>query len=189
MCEYCWNRPPTSSRLQGCYIHLEVPPSPIINQIAGWQWSLSNTSWSTETLAYKWITHVFEPLTATPTANRRLLIVDGHGSQVKAPFIAICIAHSIDLMILPSHLLQKTQPSDVGIFGPLKYHLARETDRYALGRATKGNWAANMVQAQALAMTETNILASWKSTGLHPFNSTRLIPVVKIPSTPTSQTP
>ena len=33
-------------------------------------------------------------------------------------------------------------------------------------------------------MTQANILVGWKSTGLYPFNPTRLILVIEIPSTP-----
>ena len=98
--------------------------------------------------AYKWITHVFEPVTAT--SDRRLLIVNGHGSHVRAPFICHCLSHSIDLMILPLHSSHKMQPLDVGIFGPFKHYLAKQTKRnarYDPGRTIKANWAANLARA------------------------------------------
>ena len=94
--------------------------------------------------------HELKPVTATAEPNRRLLIVNGHGSHVKSPFIAFCIAHLIVLMILPSHSLHKTQPLDVGIFGPLKHYLAKQTERaarYNPGRTAKADWAANLAHA------------------------------------------
>jgi len=56
---------------------------------------------------------------STPN-QRRLLIVDGHGSHVKARFIACCIQNKIDLKVLPAHSSHITQPLEVGIFAPLK---------------------------------------------------------------------
>ena len=70
---------------KGAAFNSRYLPTPLINQVAGWRWTTSNTGWSNDTLAYEWITCVFEPLTATP--DRRLLIVDGHGSHVRAPLL------------------------------------------------------------------------------------------------------
>jgi len=99
--------------------------------VQGWRWTTSNTGWSNDVLAYEWLEHVFEPCTTVGDITRRLLIVDGHGSHVKAKFIAFCITHAIDLMVLPSHTSHITQPLDVGIFGPLKGAMARYTDAVA----------------------------------------------------------
>ena len=130
---------------KGASFNSKYLPAAVIDLVTNWQWTTTNTGWSNDTLTFKWMTHVFEPVTATDNAAWRLLIVDGQSSHVKAPFIAFCISHLIDLMILPSHLLHKTQPLDVGIFGPLKHHLTRETkcnSRYNPGRTAKADWAA-----------------------------------------------
>jgi len=141
-------------------------------------------------LANDWLERVFEPCTAHPTTTtpptRRLLIVDGHGSHIKARFIAFCMNHSTDLMVLPSHTSHITQPLDVGIFGPLKAAMARATDQaatYDCGRISKADWASTLAAARTTAMMERNIRVGWKATGLHPFNPQRVLTTV--PSTPT----
>jgi len=163
-------------------------------EVRGWRWTTSHTGWTNDTLAYDWLERVFEPCTAHPTTStpptRRLLIVDGHGSHVKARFIAFCMNHSIDLMVLPSHTSHITQPLDVGIFGPLKAAMARATDQaatYDCGRISKADWASALVAARITAMMEHNIRAGWKATGLHPFNPERVLSTV--PSTPTPVVP
>ena len=88
--------------------------------VKGWGWASSNTGWMNDTLAFNWLEKVFLTSTVPSTPNqRRLLIVDGHGSHVKARFIACCIQNKIDLMVLPAHSSHITQPLDVGIFSPL----------------------------------------------------------------------
>ena len=101
-------------------------------EVQGWRWATSNKGWSNNTLAFEWLERVFEPCTAHPPSSssntRRLLILDGHGSHITGRFITFCIDHAIDLMVLPAHTSQVSQPLDVGIFGPLKRQLARLID-------------------------------------------------------------
>ena len=95
-------------------------------------------------LGLRWVMDVFEPNTATP--NQRLLIVDGHSSHVSPKFIAFCITHCIDLMILPAHSSHITQPLNVSVFGPLKTALGRETNALRdRNRMQKADWAKHMV--------------------------------------------
>lgn len=98
-----------------------------------WRWASSNKSWLNDHLAFQWLEQTFEPCTR-PTATtipplRCLLILDGYGSHGKARFITFCMSHSIDLMVLPAYTSHRTQPLDVGVFGPLKRSMARAMDR------------------------------------------------------------
>ena len=66
-------------------------------------------------------------MTVPQDANqRRLLIMDGYSSHVRARFIAYCMCDAIDIVILPPHSSHLTQPLDVGIFRPLKQAMASE---------------------------------------------------------------
>ena len=130
ICAAGWALPPLVVS-KGTSFKSRYLPIPVISQVRNWQWTTSNTGWSFDTLAFEWITHVFKPTTISTTSTihpRRLLIVNGHGSYVKAPFITLCLSHSIGLMILPYHLSHKTQPLNVVIFGPLKRALAKQTN-------------------------------------------------------------
>ncbi len=147
-------------------------------EVQGWRWTTSNTGWTNDTLSFDWLQRVFEPCTTPSSNQRRLLILDGHGSHVKARFIAFCIVHKIDLMVLPSHTSHKTQPLDFGIFSPLKAAMARQTDRaatYDHGRVAKHVWASRLAAARIISMTERNIRTGWRETGLYPFCPNRLL--------------
>jgi len=151
----------------------------------GWSWVTSNKGWSSDTLAYAWLQDIFEPSTvpscgssSSPSSRHRLLVLDGHGSHVKPRFLGFCMNHAIDVMVLPSHTSAVTQPLDVGVFGPLKAHMARLTDRgatYDHGRVPRQVWASRLAIARPLAMTESNIRVGWKETGLYPFCPERVL--------------
>jgi len=164
-----------------------------VEAVKDWSWSTSRTGWTNDFLAYKWLAEVFQPQTLPSSPNqRRLLIVDGHGSHVKAPFIAFCMKNAIDLMVLPSHSSHITQPLDVGIFAPLKAAMARATDRasrYEEGRVQKVDWAESLAYARENAMTEKNILVGWKHTGLYPFSPRRVLSQAQTAATPPPNTP
>jgi len=64
--------------------------------------------------------------------------------------------------------------------------MAWQADRWTSlhpGRVAKADWCSNMVQERLKAMTEANIRAGWRSTGLYPFQPSRVIPDVPVPST------
>ncbi len=160
-------------------------------EVAGWRWTTSTKGWTNNTLSFDWLVRVFHPCTTSSSFSnkdiRRLLIVDGHGSHITARFIAFCIIHKIDLMLLPSHTSAVTQPLDVGVFGPLKAAMARWTDQFATydhGRIPKDVWASHLADCRVLAMTKHNILVGWRETGLHPFRPDRVLN--KLTSNPTS---
>ena len=116
----------------------------------GWRWTTSNKGWTNDNLSYAWLQDVFKPSTVSPSdpsTQRRLLILDGHGSHVKPRFLGFCINHAIDVMVLPSHTSAITQPLGVGVFGLLKAHMARLTDRgatYGHGRVSRELWASRL---------------------------------------------
>jgi len=97
-----------------------------------WRFSTRNSSWTSDSHGYKWLTTVFEP--STQLANhtqQRLLIMDRHSSYIMANVIAYCMQHAIDLLILllhMLHMLHMLQLLNVSIFSPLKRALATETD-------------------------------------------------------------
>lgn len=135
-----------------------------------WRFSTSNSSWTSNSHAYEWLTTVFEPSTkpADPV-QRRLLIMDGHSSHITANVIAYCMEHTIDLLILPPHTSHVLQPLDVRVFSPLKRALALETDaasRLDSGRIPRIEWTSMYIRAREQAFRLSNILSGWKATGL-----------------------
>ena len=96
---------------------------------SNWQFSTSNSGWTSDSHGFEWLQRQFDPLTRPEDpAERRLLILDGHSSHITAKFIAYCMDNKIDLLVLPPHTSHVLQPLDISIFQPLKRALATETD-------------------------------------------------------------
>ena len=151
--------------------------------VSGWGWAVSNKGWTNDTLGYNWLIQVFgpqtRPLPPLDPSSCRLLIIDGHGSHMQGRFIAFCMQHAIDLAILPSHSSHKTQPLDVGVFGPLKRTLSRlssDEARIHDGRITKADWASLLARAREKSITKAHIEDGWRGSCLYPFNPTKMVP-------------
>ena len=72
---------------------------------------------------------MFEPQTRVKAGDQpRLLIVDGHGSHIRADFIAHCMENNIDLLVMPPHYSHLLQPLNVGVFSAFKRAYVNETD-------------------------------------------------------------
>ena len=144
-----------------------------------WQWYTSPKGWTNDYLGYQWLTTLFQPSTIPlDPSQRRLLILDGHGSHIRADFLAYCMRHAMNVMVLPPHSSHLTQPLDVGIFRPLKQAMASTTNRVARfddGRMSRATWIVNIVQVRSKALTESNIRSGWRNAGLRPFRPSLLL--------------
>jgi len=134
-----------------------------------WQFSTSNSGWTSDSYAYEWLTTVFEPSTRPEPMQRQLLIIDRHSSHITANVIAHCIEHAIDLLILLLHTLHILQLLDVSVFSLLKRALAVETNtasRLDAGRITRSEWTRMYISAREAALRPSNITNRFKATGL-----------------------
>ena len=126
-----------------------------------WHCYTSAKGWTNDFIAHEWITKVFQPSTIPQDpSQRRLLIMDGHDSHLRGGYLAYCMRHAIDVMVLPPHSSHLTQPLDVGIFRPLKQAVASLTGKVAIfsdGRKSRDTWTVNIVQARRKALTQDNI--------------------------------
>jgi hypothetical protein len=140
-----------------------------------WQFSTSNSGWTSDSHGFEWLQRQFDPLTRPEDpSERRLLILDGHSSHITANFIAYCMDNKIDLLVLPPHTSHVLQPLDISIFQPLKRALATETDRLAAldsGRIPRVEWTEAYIRGREKAFTSKNIQTGWKATGLWPLSA------------------
>jgi len=86
--------------------------------------------------------------------------------------------NNIILAILSSHSLHLTQSLDVDVFDPLKKHLAAKIDlliRLDVARIQKVKWLTAFVIAQEKAFRIQNILDEFRDTGIHSFESTKVL--------------
>jgi hypothetical protein len=145
----------------------------------GWNFAISKNGWTSNDLGLVWLKEVFDRQTSAMAAGRRrLLIADGHGSHIRADFIAYCIGHNIELLIMPPHCSHVLQPLDVGVFSAFKRYHTVET--HALSplssqRIPRAEWVELLSRARSKALTKENILAGWRGTGLWPAAPMRVL--------------
>lgn len=151
-----------------------------------WHFGTSENGWTSNEIGLEWLIKVFEPKTREKAAGKpRLLIVDGHGSHIQAAFIAHCMEHDIDLLIMPPHCSHLLQPLDVGVFSAFKRAHGSETDavsRLSTQRIKRPEWLQMFMRSREKALTSSNIRAGWRGTGLMPFNPSRVLDL--LPSQP-----
>ena len=158
--------------------HLNPGWIPNDSSLAGWMWKTSKTGWTNDYLELWWLEYHFIPLTQPfDTSDRRLLLVDGYSIQ-SAPFIALCIQHNIDLMVILARTAHIMQPLDIAIFGQLKRMLAAQSNmeaNHAPGPARKQRWAIAFAMARQQALSKRNIDIGWKNAGISPFTPAQVI--------------
>jgi len=142
----------------------------------GWKWKTTENGWSDDNTAVTWLRNIFLPETrpANPS-EKRLLILDGHGSHTTEEFMWLAFSNNVQLLFLPAHTSHVLQPLDLSVFGPLK---ARYRARYneVVSGFDEGTVAEKRAflecyrQARVCGMTESNIKAGWKATGLWPVS-------------------
>jgi hypothetical protein len=94
-----------------------------------WKFSTSNSRWTSDNHAYKWLTTLFEPETYQNNGKRRLLLLNRHRSHLTVRFIAFCLDKNIDLVCLLLHTLHLLQPLNVSVFSSLKQALSTEIEK------------------------------------------------------------
>jgi len=85
-------------------------------------------------------------------------------------------------MVLPPHFSHLTQPLDVGVFGPLKTHMASALEPIIsteIHRLIKAEWLAAYVEAHRNAFSTRNIRSGFCGTGILLFNPLKVIDRVK----------
>ena len=90
--------------------------------------------------------------------------------------------NNIIFMVLPPHSSHLTQPLDVGVFGPLKTHMASAIEPLIsteLHRILKAEWLSTYVEAYDNAFTIQNIQADFRGTGIQPYSPAKVITSVR----------
>jgi hypothetical protein len=154
----------------------------------GWVYALSDTGFTDSYISLQWLKLVFDPQTKQRANDKpRVLIWDGFGTHETLEVLEFCFKNNIIICRLPSHTSHKTQPCDVGVFGPLKTAYREQVERMELGGVNtvgKQHFTYLYSPAREKAFTKRNILGAWRGSGLFPFNPDRVLK--EIPKPPTS---
>ena len=144
-----------------------------------WRFGCNTNGWTSNKHGLQYLCDVFEPSTREKANGKwRLLICDGHDSHITAAWIAHCMKNNIILMILPPHSSHLTQPLDVGVFGPLKTHMAAAIEPIIgteIHRIAKAEWLAAYIEAHRKAFCPRNIRSGFFAVGIYPFNPSKVI--------------
>jgi hypothetical protein len=82
---------------------------------------LSESGYTNDELAIKWLNHFIFHTQSTPISNAKLLLLDSHSSHQTPEFTIFAVENNILIYTFPSHLTHVLQPLDVGVFQPYKH--------------------------------------------------------------------
>jgi hypothetical protein len=140
----------------------------------------SPKGWTDDELALHWLKEIYHPysLKRIQRGEKRLLILDGHGSHVTLEFSDFCDVHDIVLFCLPAHTTYLLQPLDVGLFSPLQKYYGKFVEYYYLATnvgISHSQFLPIYKKARAKAYTRENIESGFSKTGIVPFNPRLLL--------------
>jgi len=142
-----------------------------------WYFTTTPKGWIDNETALKWLRKVFIPLTrpARPS-QKRLLIIDGHGSHITVDYMWEAYSNNIHIIYLPAHTSHVLQPLDLSCFSALKRAYRTRLERLLADAYCDSSVAGKRAflecyrLARSEAFTESNIKAGWMATGLWPIN-------------------
>jgi hypothetical protein len=113
-----------------------------------------------------------------------LLIVDGHSSHFTMEFLDYACNNMIVVLCYPSHSTHVYQGLDVVIFSVLKCAWSNKRDKFekAGSVVSKLNFMSVYAWAHIRTFTKENILATFKKTGVVPFNPSVVTKAMMAPS-------
>lgn len=146
-----------------------------MDYLTNWNFTASDKGWTNNAIGLKWLEDIFIPGSKTELPNeKRLLILDGHGSHATPDFMRLCVLHKIQLVYLPAHTSHVLQPLDISVFGPLKTVYRAEVNlanhlhpNSPIGKET---FLSCYFRARKKALITDNAVAGWKGSGLWPLN-------------------
>ena len=130
---------------------------------------MSKNSWINSELFHGWFVDHFLP------RNRPLiLLLDGHSSHYCPATIRYAAKEGILIYVLPPNTTHLTQPLDKGCFSPLKIKWKQVCSEFRWknpGRVvTRFDFSKLFAEAWYDAMSSKNIISSFRTTGICPFN-------------------
>lgn len=141
-------------------------------EVPGTIYGLSSKGWIDTGLFQDWFVGHF--LCYAPPVRPLLLLLDGHSSHYSPEMIRFAAEQQVLLFVLPPHTTHLTQPLDKCCFASLKKNWKRICHAFVTknpGRVvTRYDFSALFSEAWTQSMTMKNVMASFKMTGVYPFN-------------------
>jgi hypothetical protein len=137
-----------------------------------WVFGVSDKGWTNNELGLAWIKHFDKSTRGRRVGTYRLLLLDGHESHESIEFRDYCEANQIIPLCMPAHASHLLQPLDVGCFGPLKKAYGNQIEdlmRNYIQHISPSDFIPAFKAAHQMAMTKSNILGSFRGSGLVPY--------------------
>lgn len=116
----------------------------------------------------------FIKFTNSSKQNPTLLIMDNHESHISINCIDLAKENGVTILTLPPHCSNRMQPLDVSIYGPFKSYYNHAVDSWLQNHPGRTLTIYDVSQCIGLAfeksMTQKNITAGFKATGIFPFD-------------------
>lgn len=155
-----------------------LKPELIKGEVPETMYGLSSSGWIDNELFDAWFQNHF--LTCAPATRPLLLILDGHSSHFNPATLRRAAEEDVVLFCLPPNTTHRTQPLDKGCFGPLKSNWKQECHKYLQenkGKViTRFQFSEIFGRTWKKGMMEQNIISGFKTTGICPFNPSKLLP-------------
>ena len=157
---------------------MKLNPKHCEGEVPGTLYGLSHNGWMNQELFHYWFLHHF--LEYAPTRRPIILLLDGHSSHYCPETIKLAAEEKVIMFALPPHTTHITQPLDKGCFSPLKVVWRQVCHEWCVkhpGRVvTRFEFSKVFSKAWFQAMTVSNIVASFRTTGICPFNRSITVP-------------
>ena len=136
--------------------------------------SQTGSGWSNSQIFIDFLKNHFLKFVQSDPDQYKLIIYDGHKSHVNPQVAEWAREHKIILFVLPPHCSHVLQPLDVSCFGPFQNIYNQEAQKFLLknkGQSIQKSDVAKVASvAYRLALSPSNLTASFRKTGICPFN-------------------
>lgn len=116
----------------------------------------------------------FKKHTNVSPSHKIFLVLDNHASHIHINALDFCKTNGIVMLSFPPHCSHKLQPLDRSVFGPLKTAVNSTCDGWMRSHPGKTMTIYDipgiLTTAMPLALTQSNIQAGFRTTGIVPFN-------------------
>lgn len=145
----------------------------VINAYPGTLGLSTKNGWMTAVIFVQVIRHFIKG-TNSSNENVTLLILGNVSSHLNIEVIDLCRENGVILFTLPPHTSHRTQPLDVGVFGPFQTAYSKAYHNWTVTHpgqvCTIYDIASLVNDALGKAAIPSNIFSAFKATGIYPFN-------------------
>ena len=147
-----------------------------------------SSGWMTEDNFCMWVEHFIEY--ARPSLDDPVLLLDKHQSHLAVKAIHRAKEFGVIMLKFPPHIINKLQPLDVSLYGPLKTYNNVACNDWQLTNLDKTIGLYDVVELAAKAMVRAvipdNIMAGYRTPGIYPldaniFQDSDFLPSYRLP--------